>query len=438
MSEPTPIDERQVAECARMLTASLTEPALFPVEEMLNRIERQTADNEPMGRRWITAVHRVRAAGHLTRDQEHALLQTIGYSILGESYVRDPEMSDLTRRVAELHDSLEGQELEEHKKGRGATNKEINRLLIQRSERHENLLIAFYRGIGEEEFAHRIESERRAFRVNALEAMKELWAKDYLEETGWKVAYPSPDAPLPEPAAGGVPAPDTPRGERPDELEDELVAGDDDELAVEAEDAGGTSDQAHDTQGDGAEFEEDPGDDEENVDDETRLAGYVERWREATSGGGIWTVEAVLAFAFIESMDNEDGMGDLWVQSIQAAREMGAVDKNLSYLLLNRVTDAMIPDGPGADAVLLQLEEQMEEIPYIEPASGEPEDPQWDPRDREKWKAVSAAYHRRRELLRRALLARAGEQQMVRLMEERPAEFKMRTATAATEWGVDD
>jgi hypothetical protein len=63
---------------------------------------------------------------------------------------------------------------------------------------------------------------------------------------------------------------------------------------------------------------------------------------------------------------------------------------------------------------------------------------EYDPRDRAQWEALNAVYERRRERYKLRILGDAGEVEMVRMMEERPAEFRMRVATAATEWEVED
>jgi hypothetical protein len=415
MDDPKAVEERLITECARMLTVSLSDPAEFPFAEFLERIEAQSADDEPVGRRWIAAVHRVHAAGRLTDDQAHALIHQIAYAVISECFTRDPVMGPLTRQIQEIAEALKRSGEPEDGAAAKAANKQVNKLLMERMVRHEVICIERLRALGEEELAQRMQTEGRAFRVSAMEGLKQLWAKEGDDGRSWKIAYPSPDSPI----------------EKQDSSSEGTANGGEDEPEEDGE-----RDGEEDSEGsEGSEDESDA--DEEDEDPDAILADYVSRWREATSGGGIWTVDAVLAFAYVGSYDNEDGYGDLWIASIQTARELGALDKSLSYLLLDRVADAMVADSPASDKVLCELEEQLDEIPYDESLEGkEPFD--GDPRDREAWRALHAAYLRRREVLKRALLAAAGEAEMVRLMEERPAEFRVRVRTAATEWDVKE
>jgi hypothetical protein len=245
-------------------------------------------------------------------------------------------------------------------------------------ENHDAILRELLRAFGEEQLARRLETDRADYLQHSNAALKELWGRDDEAGSGWKIEYPSPDTPLAE-------------------REAKVHEGGD-----------------------------------------TRLVERVEQWREATSGEGIWTVDAVLAFALIASYDNLEGEGDHWITSIQVARKKGIIDRNLSYLLLDRVAGMMLADEPGGDPVLLDLREQMDDIPYTDALPEGSAPIEYDPRDREQWEALNAVYEKRRERYKLRILGDAGEVEMVRMMEERPTEFRMRVATAATEWEVED
>jgi hypothetical protein len=382
MADADPAEERLIADCAQLLTVTLADPAEFSFWDLFERIQQQTADSEPVGRRWIAAVNRVHEAGRLTVDQAHAIIEHVAYSVIGERAARDPEISARVRRISAITESLESGKGPEHRKATSAAKRELTALVQQNALRHEAIVRDFLLALGQEQLARRMEAESPEFRGRLLAALKELWSRDDAEGAGWKVAYPSPDAPL-------------------------------------------------------TKREAPPRTDDGNV-DRISLADRVEQWRQATRHEGIWTVDAVLAFATIESYDNLDGEGDSWIASIQAARRKGVIDRNLSYLLLDRVAGMMVTGEPGGDTVLRDLQEQMEEIPYTDEHPEGAPPMEYDPRDRAQWEALNAVYERRRERYKLRILGDAGEVEMVRMMEERPAEFRMRVATAATEWEVED
>jgi len=246
----------------------------------------------------------------------------------------------------------------------------------EEQERHDAVVNDLLRSAGQDAIVQRIETEGIRFRHNALDALQELSVGEGGKENNWVVNYPSADGPLadPQPITG-------PR-----------------------------------------------------VDDSV-IAERVEQWREATGGEGIWTVDAVLAFAVVAAYDNMEGEGDAWVASIQGARAEGIITRDLSWLLIERVTKMMVPEIPVGDTVLPEIRDIMEEIPYY---PGTPATPDDDPRDRQRWETLDAVYEGRRERYRRRILTDAGEDEMVKMMEERPTEFQMRIATAATEWEVSD
>ena len=372
-------EDRLLADCAQLLTVTLADPAEFDFHELLERMEQQVEDNEPVGRRWIAAINRVHQAGRLTLDQAQALIRHLALIAAYARSAREPDFIDRARRIREITDSLERLELPEHKKERGPAKREMNALLHLNGLRHDAATLEFLREIGEEPLALRMESEGVEFNRRALDALKELWSRED-EDPGWKVSYPSADAPL------------TPR------MVPERVDSDIEHLSI---------------------------------------AERVEQWRQATSGETIWTVDAVLSFATVGSYDNLDAEGDRWIASIQSARRKGFIDKSLSYLLLDRVAGMMVPEIPGDDTILTGLRDQMEDIPYYEDMHGDPP-AEYDPKDRAQWEALDAVYERRRELYKLRILVDAGEEEMVKMMEERPSEFRMRVATAATEWEVED
>jgi hypothetical protein len=380
MPDANPDEDRLLADCAQLLTVTLADPAEFDFYELLERMERQVEDNEPVAGRWLAAINRVQQAGRLTLDQAHALMRQLALIAVLARISREPDYSDRARRIREIIESLKDLEGSEDAKERGPATREMNALFHLNGLRHDAAVLEFLRRIGEDQLARRMETEGPGFNRRAMDALKELWSREDAD-AGWKVSYPSADGPL------------TPR-QVPERTDSQV--------------------------------------------ERISVADRVDQWRQATSGETIWTVDALLAFATVESYDNLDGEGDRWIASIQSARRKGILDKNLSYLLLDRVAGMMVPEDPGGDTVLRELDEVMEEIPYFE---GLPEaDPpiEYEQRDREQWEAVHAVYERRRELYKLRILEDAGEEEMVKMIEERPTEFRMRVATAATEWEVED
>lgn len=373
-------EDRLLADCAQLLTVTLADPAEFDFYELLERMEQQVEDNEPVGRRWIAAINRVHQAGRLTLDQAHAMIRQLALIAVGARISREPEFGDRARRIREIMESLKELEGPEHTKERGPATREMNALLHLNGLRHDAAVLEFLRAIGEEQLARRMETEGPGFNRRAMDALKELWSRED-EDPGWKVSYPSADAPL------------TPR-QVPERVDGEI--------------------------------------------EHLSVADRVDQWRQATSGETIWTVDGVLNFAIIGSYDNLDAEGDRWIASIQSARRKGFIDKSLSYLLLDRVAGMMVPEDPGGDTILLELEAVMDDIPYFEGLPDADPPIEYDQRDREQWEAVHAVYERRRELYKLRILVDAGEEEMVKMMEERPTEFRMRVATAATEWEVSD
>ena len=381
--------ERMIAQCAQLLTVSLTETLDFPYGEVFQRLQAQVADNDPAGRRWIVAVRRVHAKGHLTDDQADALIHHI---------------AELVTRTYD---------------GAGLTFEEA-------TTRHDGLACALLRTLGEERLAGRIESEGRDFRVRSLDALTELWRKDSAEGPGWRVAYPSPEGPVPERPVKRAISPVKNASVEADAGDDADDEDDDDEDDDEAAAAGDP---------DAGDAAREKGDDDDDDDEDADLAGRVEQWRQAANHVSMWTVAAVLNFAWSGAYGNEDGDGDKEIASIQCARDLELIDKELAYMLLDRIADAMIGDMES-DPVLHGIEEQMEEMGLDSGWDGA-DKPGEDPRTVAGWKALRAAQVRREELIKREILRARGEEEMAHLMEHSPEEFRAGLAETAKLWDVE-
>ena len=69
---------------AMMLTASLTEPGAVSLDELVERIDHQVAENESAARDWMKAVRRVQAAGLLTAEQADGFVLELAYQWHGD------------------------------------------------------------------------------------------------------------------------------------------------------------------------------------------------------------------------------------------------------------------------------------------------------------------------------------------------------------------
>lgn len=212
------------------------------------------------------------------------------------------------------------------------------------------------------------------------DALRQLLSTESKDSTAWKVSYPSPE-----------------------------TQSEEDAKAADNRDAGHPDDY------------------------ESAVASRMEQWRQAVTGGEIWTVDAVLAFAFSAAHANEAGAGDICIESILRSRAIGVIGTGLSYLLLDHICAAMIDD---ADPISESIEEQMNEMGL---------DSAWRPVDNpdlpqtrvEMWQELRAAQRRREDILKAKILREKGETEMARLMLDDTPAFRARLFAMATEWGVD-
>jgi hypothetical protein len=368
-------DNPKVTDRARMLIATLAEPGELPFDELLERIEHQSNDNEPAGRLWIAAVREVERAGHITADQANSLVDAIIHSIIMEWDTRDAEGGELSERIralAVLIDPNAGEPGGKRKRSkldkaaRAKAKNELDALLTRRSARHNVMLEQACIALGEEQLARMARDGGRDFRVRMLDALMELYKNDHIEKRGGSLVwYPWPDS-----AEEELTPP--PRTTRP-EVYDEQYA--------------------------------------------QALEDLVERWRAAVSEETPWTVQAALDFAYIAAIENMEEKGDLELAAIQRARELGILDPDLAWLLLDRIAESMV--DADADAVLQGIEERKDDV-----------------FEEKEVEMLDEAQERRMGVLKRGILRAAGEDDMARVMKEKPAEFRARLAAAAKEWDV--
>lgn len=170
---------------------------------------------------------------------------------------------------------------------------------------------------------------------------------------------------------------------------------------------------------------------------EEELEDLTDRWRTAVKGRKPWTVADALAFDYLISHDNENGAGDVRIAAIQRAHAEGMLDEDLTWLLLDRIVEAMVSSALTEDPVLSELTERKMDV---EDEGGGPTDernPDARAHASAAWLALDAAEDRRALLFKGPVLQAAGEEEMVRVMKEQPEEFRRRIARARKEWEVD-
>jgi hypothetical protein len=423
--KPVPEDEALIAVCAQLLAVSLSDSAELPFEELLERMEKKTEDDEPAGRAWITAVRRAQRAGQLTRDQADALVHIVADSVISGSSKGDPEMAALQhqlRPLVEQHtrnwDAYTAR-LAERKGARGGARADhgkgvpetpsgdadgeeakpeappgMHELMDRSCRRHELLCQEMLVAVGERDLAMSMRDDGKKFWQRVRRGLSELHDRDDFEDRASRVEYPSwedDDEPLIAPVAAE-------RATRQEVYDEEYAE---------------------------------------------RLAGFVERWRLAVTGKDIWTVSAALDFTYLASVGNEEGEGDLQIAVIQRARELGVLDKPLSWLLLDRVAEAMLGMSPeDGDPILRQIEDQINEVECD--GGGPPDEAEGETAIEAtagasaSWVTLDAVRERRLTLLKRRVLRGAGETEMAREMKERPVAFLARLKAAASEWGVEE
>jgi hypothetical protein len=366
-------------EYAGLLTASLTESEPTPFEELFDRIEQQAEANLETGKCWIAAVRKVERDGRLSADQAMAMVWFIATAMAKRCCEQDPAACALEERIRALHAAREAGRRAIGARRWRRLNKDLETIADEWATKQDAFRADLLTSIGEQEVAWLSREGERDFRMRAVNSLLEVIRASRTGERAWKVEFPSPDSPPPAP-------------HRP------LVEPWEDRYFVEVD-------------------------------------WRAERWRQATRREWIWTVESALDFAFLESCENEDGEGDLWIASIQRARAEGVLEKNLSYALLDRITEAMAGDGPDGDPVLRAIEEKIEdaELEYNQDSMKAFAS---DPHAPEECKAIQRAWDRRMTLLKIEILRASGEDEMVRLMESEAAAFRARLERTRSEWGI--
>jgi len=170
---------------------------------------------------------------------------------------------------------------------------------------------------------------------------------------------------------------------------------------------------------------------------EAEVDEYVDRWRMAVKREKPWTVADALAFDYLISHDNENGAGDIRIAAIQRAHAEGVLDQDLTWLLLDRIAEAMVTSELQADPVLTDLTERKIDVEDMGGGPTDRETPGSHEGASAAWLALDAAEDRRALVFKRRVLRAAGEDEMVRVMKEQPEEFRRRVERAREEWEVD-
>ena len=243
--------------------------------------------------------------------------------------------------------------------------------------------------VGEDDLVRRLRAAGASRLREWSDTFTELMHTESKDPQAWKVSYPSPE---------GVDA----------------VA---EKEASEEGDADGGAEV--DADGEAAEA------------DEADVASGMEQWRRAIAGGDIWTVQAVLDFAYGASASDERS-GNNCIESILRSRAIGVMSTELSYLLLDRICRSMVDD---VDPICEAIEEKMNDL-GLDSAWRPDEHPDHPRNDVEVWTELRAAQRRREDILKARILRAKGEEEMARLMLDDPDVFRARMASAAIEWGV--
>ena len=375
----------------RLLTAALTEPDSTNVEELVERLRDECEGDEAVGRRWVAAARAVQQSGRLSPDEADSIVDDVANAVLSGASGSDPELGALSAKLKPLHE-LHHKNWEAHRaahdqKGSGAALAEpvypegmrelMDRYGVRYGQLHEALLESF----GENALAAEHRADDRAHLQRMIRGTQALMRRaDAPPGGGWRVTFTAPeDVPLPP-----------------------MVQPDVNVYATEYDE---------------------------------KIDARVEQWAQATGDeGSIWTVQAVLDFAALESYRNEDGDGDAWVKAVQRARAAGVLERDLSWLLLDRITDQMIPDELG-DPYQADLMEKFIDVEaeYGDVDESDEESVRNAP---EAWRVLQRARDRRITMLKVRVLRAAGEDEMARVMEEERADFARRMEKVAEIWDL--
>lgn len=351
--------------------------------------------SQPAGRRWIAAARAVQQAGKLHADEADSMVDDIAHAVLRGASGADAELGALSAELVPLHElhqrnwdayQAAREQAGGEKGGSGAVLAEprqpegMRELMDRYSARYGQLYEALLEGFGEMAMAAEHRAGDRAHLQRMIRGAQALRSRGDTSPGGWRVTFVAPeDVPLPP-----------------------MVQPDADVYSPEYEE---------------------------------KIDSRVQQWAEATGDDeSIWTVQAVLDFATVLSFANEVGDGDAWVKSVQRAREAGVLERDLSWLLLDRIADAMIP-GETSDSYQADLAEKFIDIEaeYGDVDESDEESVRNAP---EAWRVLQRARDRRLTMLKVRVLRAAGEEEMARMLEEQPAEFARRMQKVAEIWDV--
>jgi hypothetical protein len=394
----SPDGERAIAQCARRLVAALTEPETTDIEELVELMRTESGGSEAAGRRWVAAVRRVQGEGRLPDDEADAIVNDIVNEIVHERGGHDPETQRITGLLAPLHDihHANWDAYRAERKAAGTDERSpreaerepvypdgMKDLMDAYAVRYGELYRDVLASLGEHAMAAEHEADANAHLWRMIRGSQALGRRGGGAAGGYRVSFTPPeDVPLPPLLGPGI-DPDAP------EFEQEIA---------------------------------------------NRGIQIVDAMRDTPH---LMTIPVVIAFATIGSYENADGDGDLWVRTVQLAHRGGIIERDLAWLLLDRITGSMI-HGELDDPYQMELREQIWDLEDELGEAADESDPEAVARAPEPLRVLYRAMERRETMLQVRILRAAGEQEMADLMEERPAEYRARIARAAALWDQDD
>ena len=388
--------ERAIAQRARRLVAALTEPESTDIEELVQLISDESEKGEDAGPRWVAAVRRVQAEGRLPQDEADAIVDDVAHAMLRERTKRDPESRRLSALLKPLHEQHTAN-WDAYRAERKAAGKDpdgprdadsepaypegMKDLMDESAARYAELYREVLESLGEGEMAasHRADAKAHLWRM-----IRGSQALAHRGDTtgGFRLSFTPPEnVPLPPPLGPTI-DPDAPEFEKV--LEGKGL------MLLDA-----MSEKPH-----------------------------------------LMNIPVVLAFATIESFQNIDGTGDIWIRAVQIVRDGGHIDRDLSWLLLDRITDWMIPSETN-DPYQMELRDQIWEAEAEFGEEFDESDPAAVARAPEQLQVLYRAMKRRETMLKVRILRAAGEEEMVEAMEERPDEYRATIARMAELWDED-
>lgn len=113
--------------------------------------------------------------------------------------------------------------------------------------------------------------------------------------------------------------------------------------------------------------------------------------------------------------------------AIQRERATGAIDAPEAWWLINMRAVVMVGAQFWADVVYGEIVERLEDLEAAGRGPVDPDSPDADETASSEWRTLHAARYRRMGVYTRHVLRAAGEEEMVRVMVERPAEYQRRS-----------